>query len=213
MPDGCSLPDRDANGAVAQLGERIVRNDEVRGSIPLSSTIRVRNLVVTEPVFPQFSARRTLSGPEETTRLGARLAAILRAGDCLCLSGDLGAGKSVLARGLIQALSGEADIPSPTFTLVQTYHFGPGHPDCGKEIWHVDLYRLDSGAPAQWEELGLAEAFGTALVIVEWPERLGSLRPAGSGDIHLTFGVREETRIAQIQTSGEMAVRWTDFFC
>lgn len=118
------------------------------------------------------SASVTLYLPDETatTALGALLAAVLRAGDTVLLTGCIGAGKTHLARAFIQAKLGRAeDVPSPTFTLVQTYNA----PEC--EIWHTDLYRLSH--PDEVLELGLDLAFETAICFVEWPDRLGGLVP------------------------------------
>ncbi|WP_323035138.1 tRNA (adenosine(37)-N6)-threonylcarbamoyltransferase complex ATPase subunit type 1 TsaE [Pararhodobacter sp.] len=109
-----------------------------------------------------------LPDPDATLRLAQSLVPKLGAGDVLLLEGEIGAGKTHFARGLIQALVDE-DVPSPTFTLVQTYDA----PDF--EIWHADLYRLSH--PDEALELGLTEAFDTALCLVEWPEKLGSDRP------------------------------------
>jgi tRNA threonylcarbamoyladenosine biosynthesis protein TsaE len=131
-----------------------------------------------------------LSSEQETAAFAARLAPVLRAGDTILLQGDLGAGKSHFARSLIQArlaaLGRVEDVPSPTFTLVQVY-------DCGSvEIWHCDLYRL--GGPDDILELGLDDAFETAICLVEWPDRLGPLAPAGALTLSLamtgTPGVR-----------------------
>lgn len=111
-----------------------------------------------------------LASEEDTTRLGAWLAARLGAGDCLLLEGPIGAGKSHLARALIRARLGRMeDVPSPTFTLVQTYQ-------ADVEIWHADLYRLSH--PDEVLELGLDQAFSHAICLIEWPDRLGSLVPA-----------------------------------
>ena len=113
----------------------------------------------------------TLEGPTATTRLGFCLSSLLRAGDVVALAGPLGAGKSVLARGIVTALCPhEADIPSPTFTLVQTYE-----PDDGPPVMHFDLYRLK--APEEALALGIEDAFVDAVCLVEWPERLGSWLP------------------------------------
>lgn len=110
-----------------------------------------------------------LPDPEATDCLGRRLAQHLRAGDVVLLEGPIGAGKSHLCRALIRAsLDRDEDVPSPTFTLVQTYGADP-------EIWHADLYRL--GHPDEAVELGLEEAFDSAICLIEWPERLGSLQP------------------------------------
>ncbi|TVQ34239.1 MAG: tRNA (adenosine(37)-N6)-threonylcarbamoyltransferase complex ATPase subunit type 1 TsaE [Geminicoccaceae bacterium] len=109
-----------------------------------------------------------LLGEAATAAFGQRLASLLRPGDVVTLEGDLGAGKSTLARACIQALAGAPiEVPSPTFTLVQVYDL-PAF-----ALWHVDLYRL--GEPAEVDELGLDEAaFG--VLLIEWPDRL----PRGS---------------------------------
>lgn len=113
-----------------------------------------------------------LPDPAATARLGAALGLVLRTGDVVALTGDLGAGKSALSRAAIRARLGdtEAEVPSPTFTLVQTYEAAD------LEIWHVDLYRLDDRADAI--ELGLDEAFAEAASLIEWPDRLGTDLPA-----------------------------------
>lgn len=98
------------------------------------------------------------------------MASFLGAGDIVLLKGPIGAGKSLFARALIlELLDKPEDIPSPTFTLVQTYTT----PDF--DIWHCDLYRLTG--PDEALELGLDEAFETALCIIEWPERLADTAP------------------------------------
>ncbi|MBK0326011.1 tRNA (adenosine(37)-N6)-threonylcarbamoyltransferase complex ATPase subunit type 1 TsaE [Rhodobacteraceae bacterium F11138] len=112
----------------------------------------------------------TLTSPEETAKLAVSLAAHLGPGDCILLNGPVGAGKSHFARNLIRSLLlQDEDIPSPTFTLVQTYETRAG------ELWHADLYRL--GTVDEIEELGLTDAFETAICLVEWPDTLGSLTP------------------------------------
>lgn len=115
-----------------------------------------------------------LPDPDATDRLGARLAERLVAGQTVLLNGEIGAGKSHLARATIRsclaAWGGECeDIPSPTYTLVQTYETPRG------QIWHADLYRLGDASEAV--ELGLDTAFGEALCLVEWPDRLGAAFP------------------------------------
>ncbi|MGZ3306171.1 MAG: tRNA (adenosine(37)-N6)-threonylcarbamoyltransferase complex ATPase subunit type 1 TsaE [Asticcacaulis sp.] len=108
--------------------------------------------------------------PDEkaTAALGALIAAQLRASDAIYLHGGLGMGKSSLARGLIRALtSPDQDVPSPTFTLIQSYA-APGF-----EILHLDLYRIER--PQETLELGLDEALSDAVLLIEWPDRLGHL--------------------------------------
>lgn len=114
-----------------------------------------------------------------TLAFGARLSRALKTGDCVALRGDLGAGKTTLVRGLIQSQLGDIQVPSPTYTLVQTYDL----PDY--ELWHCDLYRLER--PEDAYELGLMEAFEEAAVILEWPDRLGHLLPKTALEISLTF--------------------------
>lgn len=116
-----------------------------------------------------------------TAALGRKLAGAVRRGDFVALWGDLGVGKTTVARALIQARLAahglEEEVPSPTFTLVQTYQT----PDL--EIAHVDLYRIGSGEEA--DELGLDEALDRGAVILEWPDRLGAALPAGRLDVYL----------------------------
>lgn len=107
---------------------------------------------------------------EETEEWAETFAHTLKVGDIVALKGDLGAGKTAFARAIIQSLCGkETVVPSPTFTLVQTYTAPK------TEIWHFDLYRLE--APRQAEELGIEEAFIQGVSLIEWPERLGKLLP------------------------------------
>lgn len=130
---------------------------------------------------------------DDTARLAARLSSLLRAGDVLLLEGPVGAGKSAFARALIRALCGAAtEVPSPTFTLVQTYDAD------GLEIWHADLYRLTT--PDEVHELGLEEAFSTALCLVEWPDRLGDYRPDGA--LTLTLAAEEDAHNLTFTASG-----------
>ncbi len=120
-----------------------------------------------------------LPDPAATLAFGRRLGAQLAAGDVVCLSGNLGAGKTTLARGAIEAWTGQdEEAPSPTYTLVQTYEGERG------ELWHVDLYRLKRPDDA-WE-LGLEDAFAEAACLIEWPERLENQLPADRLDIALS---------------------------
>lgn len=120
-----------------------------------------------------------LAGEADTAALGERLALVARPGDVIALIGDLGAGKTTLARALIRRLMGpETEAPSPTFTLVQTY------PAVGLPIWHFDLYRLEN--PGEARELGLEEAVD-GLALIEWPERLGRYLPGARLEVQLSF--------------------------
>ncbi|WP_164661525.1 tRNA (adenosine(37)-N6)-threonylcarbamoyltransferase complex ATPase subunit type 1 TsaE [Tropicibacter sp. Alg240-R139] len=128
-----------------------------------------------------------LSTPERTAELAQRLAPLLRSGDCILLSGEIGSGKTFFARSLIQSLlSQPEDVPSPTFTLVQIYDT----PMC--EIWHSDLYRLSS--IDEVEELGLIEAFETSICLVEWPDKLGELAPSDALSMHFVADPRNDAQ-------------------
>ena len=107
-----------------------------------------------------------LEGPEATEAFGSRLAASLLPGDVVALYGDLGAGKTTLARGLLRGLGFEGDVASPTFPIVQPYD------DLPLPLWHVDLYRIED--PSELAELALDEALEDGALVVEWPERLGA---------------------------------------
>jgi len=132
-------------------------------------------------------ARVTSASPEETCALARRLGAALVPGDVLLLSGDIGAGKTHFARCLIQSLlTMPEDVPSPTFTLVQTYDTRAG------ELWHADLYRLSD--PDQCAELGLTDAFETAICLVEWPDRLADLAPAEALTLEFSAGPEDTER-------------------
>ncbi|MGY0789408.1 tRNA (adenosine(37)-N6)-threonylcarbamoyltransferase complex ATPase subunit type 1 TsaE [Azospirillum argentinense] len=129
----------------------------------------------------------TLPSEEATAALARRLAAALVPGDLVALRGDLGAGKSALCRALIRAVTeDDAEVPSPTFTLVQTYDTDIG------PVWHFDLYRLSG--PDEVTELGWDEARAEAVLLVEWPDRLGPLLPADRLDVAMSFAGPTERR-------------------
>lgn len=117
---------------------------------------------------------------EETIGHAAEFVRKVKPKDIIFLRGTLGAGKSVFARALIRTLTNapNLDVPSPTFTLVQSYDSPKG------ELWHLDLYRLKH--PEEIYELGWEEAVGEHILLVEWPERLGALAPSIYTDIHIT---------------------------
>lgn len=128
-----------------------------------------------------------LVGPQDTVALGRRLARGLRAGDVVLLEGPLGAGKSALVRAMLRALTGEAglEVPSPTFTLVQSYETPIG------VVQHFDLWRLEG--PAGVRDLGWEEA---EVAFVEWPDRLGALRPGDALVVALEYA--GEGRLARL---------------
>ncbi|MBK1699308.1 tRNA (adenosine(37)-N6)-threonylcarbamoyltransferase complex ATPase subunit type 1 TsaE [Rhodovibrio salinarum] len=144
-----------------------------------------------------------LPQPADTQALGRRLAGIVHPGDLIALTGDLGAGKTALARALIGALrdhqgtdASDEEVPSPTFTLVQTYdrQSADGAP---LTVWHFDLYRL--GDPDEVDELGWEEALAEGLVLVEWPDRLGARLPSTRLDATLVYDQAGTGRVAVLQ--------------
>lgn len=115
--------------------------------------------------------------PEETVALGEKLGRLLKPGDVLALSGDLGAGKTTLTRGIAQGMGVDADIHSPTFTLIHE-HPGP------LPLYHVDLYRLSSEQEAEW--LGIEDyLYGDGVTIIEWAKIIESILPDDRLDISL----------------------------
>lgn len=154
--------------------------------------------------MPELTRLQTLlASGEATTRLARWLAPRLVAGDCILLQGEIGAGKSHFARALIEArlaVQGLSEkVPSPTFTLVQTYDDGLA------EIWHTDLYRLNG--PADIDELGLWEAFDSAICLVEWPDRLGPYAPKNALRFKLSPTAKPGERLARLSFSSPV---WHD---
>ena len=136
---------------------------------------------------------RFLADEAATARLGEDLAMSLRPGDVLALRGDLGAGKSSLARALIRAMTDDAglDVPSPTFTLVQSY-------EARVPVHHFDLYRLS--AASELDELGFDEALAQGAALVEWPERAEAYLPKTSVLIELVH--QDDGRLARLSGQG-----------
>ena len=132
-----------------------------------------------------------LSSLSATEALGRALAQLCVPGRQLCLEGPLGAGKSTLARTIIEQVCGpQSDIPSPTFTLVQPYDALAGH-----EVWHMDLYRLTAAHDAL--ALGIEDAFYNAACLIEWPDRIAVLLPATAVTISLSI-IGSNSRRAEI---------------
>jgi len=137
-----------------------------------------------------------LADDDATADLGRRLATVLRPGDLVLLEGDLGAGKTALARSVIRTLVGDAglDVPSPSFALVQPYEAN-GHP-----VLHADLYRI--GSPREVDELGLFDR-ANAIVLVEWPERSDEVAAQATVAIRLMVPPGGEGREATISFSDD----------
>ena len=114
---------------------------------------------------------------KDTIKIAEKFADITKQGDVWALNGTLGAGKSVFARAFIQKLTAAEEVPSPTFTLLQTY----GTPDF--DIYHYDLYRLER--PSEIFELGVEEAFYSGVSLVEWPERMEGFAPRNMWNVSI----------------------------
>ena len=140
---------------------------------------------------PPSSRRLNLPDIAATEAFGSRIATLLRRGDAVLLEGPLGAGKSVLARALLRSAAGDPalEVPSPSFTLVQSYETPIGR------IHHYDLWRVDNANDVI--ELDWNEA-REDIVLVEWPDRLGDLRPEDALTIALDFA-EGEVRVATLQ--------------
>ena len=121
-----------------------------------------------------------------TEALGARIAAGLCIGDTVALRGDLGAGKTTLARAILRTLGVAENVPSPTFTLVQTYETP------GLAVRHYDLYRIQN--PRELDELGLDEALEEGAVLIEWPENAGNRLPADALHVVLSTTGQQSRR-------------------
>ena len=116
---------------------------------------------------------------EALSNLGRKLSTYVKEGVVFSLSGKLGSGKTTLARAIIRnACNNVGDIPSPTFNLVQSYEVVAGF-----EIWHLDLYRIES--PEDAMQLGLDDAFVDAVCLIEWPDRLEKFLPKSALSVHL----------------------------
>jgi tRNA threonylcarbamoyladenosine biosynthesis protein TsaE len=139
-----------------------------------------------------------LADESATRRLAAAIALRSRPGDVIALMGDLGSGKTVFARGFLEALGHKGEVPSPTFTLVQSYDTVRG------PVAHFDLYRLARAEDAL--ELGLEDAAADGMLLVEWPERLGAQLPRPCLLVRLAAGAGATVRRARLSGDGD----WPD---
>ncbi len=148
-----------------------------------------------------FLSRITLPDLTATEALGTRIAGRLQIGDTMALKGDLGAGKTTLARAILRALTVAESVPSPTFTLVQTYETPR------LVVRHYDLYRIEN--PRDIDELGLDEALEEGAVLIEWPEHAGGRLPADALQIALT-ATGAQSRLADITGPARWAPAFTE---
>lgn len=140
-----------------------------------------------------------LNSEGETALLARQVASMLQPGDTITLAGALGAGKTTFARALIQSLLPDEEVPSPTFTLVQTYD-GPKF-----RITHADLYRIKS--KRELRELGFDEALDDGVLMIEWPDRMSELLPADRLDIIMEVDEGVEERRTKLIGRGTWAAR------
>ena len=140
-----------------------------------------------------------LAGEAETESFGRALAAVLRRGDVVTLSGPLGVGKTALARGVLHGAGHDGEVPSPTFAIVQPYD------ELEPPIWHCDLYRLED--PSELDELGLDSALEDAALLIEWPERAGAAAWPQSLRLSLDFA-EGSARALTAQVPAAWEGRW-----
>ena len=140
--------------------------------------------------------------PDEaaTSHLAIGLARLVRRGDVIGLSGPLGSGKTTFARAFICARLGIAEVPSPTFALVEVYES-----TTDAAIWHFDLYRMEK--PDDVYELGFEDALADGILLIEWPERLGGLMPREHLGLILSAGEVDSARHASLAASPAWASR------
>ena len=162
----------------------------VDGGQPTPLRYRLGGLKAMDMAEISDTFRQTVALPDldATTALGAAIARGLQAGDCVALWGDLGAGKTTLARAILHGLGVTEDVPSPTFTIVQSYE-APR-----LTVNHYDLYRIKS--PREMRELGFDDALLDGAALVEWPERAPEALPHDA--LHVRLGVTDNVRTARL---------------
>jgi tRNA threonylcarbamoyladenosine biosynthesis protein TsaE len=147
------------------------------------------------PILDQHSLDFWSHSPEQTVRFGARLGELLQAQDLITLSGELGAGKTTFIAGLSRGWGSADQVTSPTFVLVNEYR----RPD-GQRLWHLDCYRLNSGAEAL--AIGLDDLLDSgAVMVVEWPERIDGVLPPERLNVRLAW-VNETRRGVRLDAHG-----------
>lgn len=144
-----------------------------------------------------------LADEAATADLANTVAGVSRPGDVIALWGELGSGKTVFARAFINARARTPEeVPSPTYTLVQTYDDADGG-----AIYHFDLYRIEDAG--ELEELGMEEAFSGGISLIEWPDRMESLLPSDRLDLSLTLRTNEGAGAGQRQATLKGFGSWT----
>ena len=144
------------------------------------------------PICETFRREFPLPDLDATARLGAGIAAGLRPGVAIALWGDLGSGKTTLARAILRAMGVTEDVPSPTFTLVQSYDTQP-------PVAHYDLYRLKNSR--EMAELGFDDALAEGAALVEWPERAPEILPPDA--LHVRLSLQDGARLARLTGPSE----------
>ena len=133
--------------------------------------------------------------PEQTRQIGRRLGQALQVGDIICMQGDLGAGKTTFVQGIAQGWGSMDAVSSPTFILVNVYRGADG-----KQLYHLDAYRLDSELEA--EELDLNTMLAQGPMLIEWPERMQNLIPREQIWVNLEYMDQEERQL-KFKSHGE----------
>ncbi|MGE5072674.1 MAG: tRNA (adenosine(37)-N6)-threonylcarbamoyltransferase complex ATPase subunit type 1 TsaE [Anaerolineae bacterium] len=146
------------------------------------------------PILDEHTFEFFSRSPEQTRRIGMRLGAVLEPGDLVCLQGDLGAGKTTLVQGMAQGWGSLDPVSSPTFVLVNEYRRSDGN-----RLFHMDAYRLESGAEAA--ELDVDWMLAEGALVVEWPERVSAILPAQALWVYLE-PIAEEQRQMRFNAQG-----------